>query len=322
MNDQPPEGFVPMKDRDGKVTGIMDQTTADYLASTAPDPTQQSIDTLLASVTRVRVIPFANRLRGTTEEKVLLDVSDPTSLASFRACFRIVEDPESFGHCMCYGDPHMELYAGSARVATLGYHHGFAIRWDAWRHDAYLQEPERLLDWMSTHGVTGPQQEVEAARQRAEVNQRNADRWLEAMPPCLRPMWEQMDHDRDPELHQRLLAALRDSLPQPEDQMLALFAWFGSGAGPWSGYPSYESVPNMLLLYYPTKQLLESLEAADLTPQHWLGAARYFASWDFCQTHKKDLCLLTSVHKNRFREAVQSTNIADNIARAARAYGP
>ena len=36
--------FVPILDEDGRVTGVMDQMTADYLASTEPDPTQATLD--------------------------------------------------------------------------------------------------------------------------------------------------------------------------------------------------------------------------------------------------------------------------------------
>src|SRR4051794_10972014 len=130
MTDNRGDAFVPITDADGNVRGVMDRATADYLASTAPDPTQRSIDALLGRVTRVRVVPVGNFMVG-GERRTLLDTSDPESLADFRGCFAIVEDPETFGHCMCLGDPHLELYAGEGLAATIGYHHGFAIRWDA-----------------------------------------------------------------------------------------------------------------------------------------------------------------------------------------------
>lgn len=123
-------------ERSGRVTAVVDQATADYLASRAPDPTQQSIDALLKRVTRVRVVPVGNRRQGATEGGALLDTSAPASLAALRDCFAIVKDPEAFGHCMCFGNPHIELYAGDELAATIGYHHGVAIRWDAWKHDA------------------------------------------------------------------------------------------------------------------------------------------------------------------------------------------
>src|SRR5262249_42311126 len=156
-------------------------------------------------------------------------------------------------------------------LATLGYHHGFAIRWNAWKHDAMLKEPDRLLDWMTAHGVPGPRQEVEASWQRAEESALDAERWLAAMPECLRPFWEQMDHTHDPVLHRVLLDALRAAYFEPEHQALALLEWFGSGAGPWSGYPSYESMAEQLLLHYPTQMLVDALTAATPTERQWAG---------------------------------------------------
>ncbi len=221
---------------------------------------------------------------------------------------------------MCFGDPHIELFSGDRLLATLGYHHGFAIRWEAWKHDAWLKEPSRLLDWMTEHGVHGPRQEVERMQRQSEERQRHMERWLSSMPESLRPFWERMDQDRDPELHRELLEALRTALPTPEAQALALLGWFGSGAGPWSGYPSYETVANLLLLHYPTSLLASALTLESVTEAQWLGAARYFASWDFRQTRKADLTLLTPALRQRLLEAARKTEIADNIERASRAY--
>jgi hypothetical protein len=321
MSDEPNGGFIPMRDERGNLTGLMDQATADYLASRAPDPTQASLDALLADVTRVRVVPFANLVKGAKEPKVLLDTSDPASLASFRRCFAIFEDPDSFGHCMCFGDPHIELYAGDRLAATLGYHHGFTVRWDAWKHDAQLKEPDRLLDWMSAHGVHGPRAEVEAAQRRAEESARQAERWLAAMPECLRPFWGQLDPFPDPALHGASLDALRAAHPSPEAQVLALLGWFGSGAGPWSGYPSYEAAPEQLLLHYPTQLLVEALTATAPTAPQWAGAARYFAGWDFRKTKQGDGQLLPAGLKQQLLKAAEATGIADNVERAKRAYG-
>jgi hypothetical protein len=74
--------------------------------------------------------------------------------------------------------------------------------------------------------------------------------------------------------------------------VLALLGWFGSGAGPWSGHPSYEAAPEQLLLHYPTQLLVEALTATVPTAPQWAGAARYFAGWDFRKMKKGDGQLL------------------------------
>jgi hypothetical protein len=129
-----------------------------------------------------------------------------------------------------------------------------------------------------------------------------------------------MDHDRDPELHRLLLEALRAAIPAPQGQSLTLFGWFGSGAGPWSGFPSYEAVPEQLLLHYPTQLLVDVLTASTLTETQWRGAARYFGGWEFRQRKKGDRALLPSDLKRRLLQAARTTGIADNIERADRAF--
>jgi hypothetical protein len=185
MSYESSEPFVSIRDASGRVTGIMDRATADYLESQAPDPTQQSIDSLLSRITRVLVVGMGYYRQGTPERRTLLDTSDIASIAAFRECFAIVDDPRTFGHCMCCGEPHFYLYAEDELVATIGYHHGMSIRWDAWKHDAVLKDPDRLLDWTFAHGVDGPQREVEEMRRRGEESQIRREQWLQATPDCL-----------------------------------------------------------------------------------------------------------------------------------------
>jgi hypothetical protein len=321
MRDEPRNVFVPIRDGEGNVTGMMDGAAAEYLAAWEQNPTQTSLNALLAGVTRVRVVPFSNFVRGTTEKKVLLDTSDPVSLDSFRGCFAIVEDPDTFGHCMCCGNPHMELYAGDFLTATIGYHHGESIRWRAWNDDAVLKEQDRLLDWMSAHGVDGPRKEVEAAKRRREESVRSAERWLFAMPDCLRPFWGDMHDAIGSELQRRLLDGLREALPSTAAQVLALFGWFGSGAGPWSGFPAYEAVAAKLLLHYPTGLLIGVLADSAPTEPEWAGAARYFESSEFWRTRKGDIGLLPAGLKQQLLEAARRTGNTDNAERAENTYG-
>jgi hypothetical protein len=284
------------------------------------DPNQRSIEAMLAGIDRVRVVPFSNYVEGRAPEPILIDTADPRSLASFRTCFAIVEDPSSFGHCMCPGDPHIELYARKAMVAKLSYHHGYSIRWDAWSYDAVLSEPDRLLDWMSEHGAPGPRAAVEEARQRAEEGERDARRWLAAMPAPLRPFWESLEPFPDRDLYQPSLEALR-ALPSVDAQVLALLGWFGSGAGPWSGCPSYESVAQDLLLHFAPQLMIDALAGTSPTDAQLVGASRYFAGWGFWQRYGADgMSLLSPALKQRLLVAAEETGIEDNIERAQVAF--
>ena len=76
-------------------------------------------------------------------------------------------------------------------------------------------------------------------------------------------------------------------------ELLIVFGWFGSGAGPWSGYPAYESVTEQLLLYYPTPLLIDALTTSTPSDAQWLGAARFFGNWGFSQAKKGETSCLT-----------------------------
>lgn len=77
MPDESLDAFVPIRDESDQVTGVMDRATADYLASQASDPTQQSIDALLKCVTRVRVFPVENYRQEATRSGNMIVADHP-----------------------------------------------------------------------------------------------------------------------------------------------------------------------------------------------------------------------------------------------------
>ncbi len=54
-----------------------------------------------------------------------------------------------------------------------------------------------------------------------------------------------------------------------------------SWSGPWSGYPAYETVPELLLLRTPLPELFDCVRSVPLTVTQLEGAARFFASAAF-----------------------------------------
>ncbi len=125
-------GFIPMRDENGSLTGLMDEATAEYLESDAPDPVQSDLDEALSRVERIRVFD-AGMAGGSVMRNAwgrrpdpILDLTDAEAIGNMRGCFRINTDPKTFGHCMCFGGPTMELHDGICH-----------------RND---QSPSRLLD--------------------------------------------------------------------------------------------------------------------------------------------------------------------------------
>ena len=111
-------------------------------------------------------------------------------------------------------------------------------------------------------------------------------RWLKAMPKSIRPLWvkvpwknheEWLRESKMRELVQSFQAALEKEFPDIRQRILALYAWYGSGSGYWSGFPSYESLAEEMLRQYSNAELLEAALTESLTESQTEGAARLFA---------------------------------------------
>jgi hypothetical protein len=148
MDEKPKSRFVPIKDAEGKINGIMDRTTAEFFASNSPNPTQASLDAVLGRTTSVSVVAMTNPRR------VFIETRDPVDVAEFRRCFAIHDDRESYGHAMCFGDVQLELYEGDKVLVAFEYFFRGFMRWDAWKGDAWFCEPKRLVDWMAARGLS------------------------------------------------------------------------------------------------------------------------------------------------------------------------
>ncbi|MBE1551322.1 hypothetical protein GGC64_005382 [Mycobacterium sp. OAS707] len=329
-NEQSP--FVPFVDEDGRVTGVMDQMTADYLSSTDPDPTQASLDAVFERVTRVRLIGYREVFaveeydgeRYDARERVFdvvrLDVTDPESLTELVAALRIAE-ADVYGHVMSIGDHHLELWTGEQHVHTLEVIDWDTIRWSSvWKGDATLAYPRRFADWLLTYGIPDARDRCEEREQSMAERQRHVLNWVRAMPPSLLPLWPERLGDgrgRAPDLDAARLL-LEAATPDPVGRVRALFAWFGSDSRPWNRYYDHEEVPEELLLEYPIDVLLAA--AATDSESELLGAARLFTGFDSHRTRKADLEQCPEPLREQIRQAVQRQGIAENLKLFERAF--
>jgi hypothetical protein len=191
-------------------------------------------------------------------------------------------EPVSSGICMCAGTLHLHFLGVSGRVITL--HHGTSIRWREAAGNHVLTNPDAIMDWLSGKGITFVREEHEASRRRDEEYERQAARWLEALPRSLREFFPAMRGSRtsDP----AWTAAIEREFPDPVERTKVLLELFGSGVGLWSGYPNWESVPEEMLLNYPLEVLFSAIRASQ-TPALYVGAVRLFCSWDFRKRRRK-----------------------------------
>jgi hypothetical protein len=138
------------------------------------------------------------------------------------------------------------------------------------------------------------------------------------------------------------MPSLTRQFPDAGQEVRALFAWFGSGVGPWSGFPVYENVPAYLLLRHTPRELISALEATPLTDPEMEGAARLFSVYAYptpvltpahffsgptygppVRTSTEDRRLIGALPANlkrSFMARVLTTGDPDNIARAREAF--
>jgi len=256
-----------------------------------------------------------------TWAKTLFDSTDKEDLEDLWESLTL-ETPGAgeWFHCMCNGTPALYVFQQGCQLLELTNHHGQSIRCSLWDSDVRIVDEERWLSWFDLRGISGPRREYEAMQARGEQHKKDWQRWLDTMPKALAPVWvNALDElgNADPAPHR---AALERDMPDRNERILALLEWFGSGAGPWSGFPSYEIVAEKLILDFSTTDIVAAIQSERLSPAQTEGAARLFGGWTFGKQRPKDLKELPNALKKDLWLHTQNTKDKDKISRARRAF--
>jgi hypothetical protein len=287
-------------------------------------PLQSALDAALGAATSARVLDDGTAGGRPLGKKVLHEVDDAAELSELVATLRIVEREDEFV-CMCLGGPTLE-FAGPGTTVVLGLHHGSSIRWSRWSSDAPLANGRDLADWLAERGVTQVRDELDEAAERSAADVAAMARWEAALPPGMGEVWKACKResmmtgsvDVGP-----FRLALDEHLPDPAERARALFRSNGSGEGPWSGFPSHETLLESLLLETDTSVLVAALGALDIDadPAVAEGAARYFAGWGFSQHRARDASLIDRRLAARLLTHVERRqDDPDRLQRARRAF--
>jgi len=278
----------------------------------------------LQDATRLRVRSGGTCHRQPDEEKALLDLRDQKQIAEVVQGIQMNPNASGF-HCMCCGNPTLEFYRDGTLIVSLGFHHGQSLRWPdgKWAGDGLLAKgsADFLIKWLADHGVPGPKEEREEdvrLQKKSEVSQA---RWLRAMPESLKPFRSGMGDPFGSNNSQKMAAALTKQFPDKNARILVLLNWYGSGEGPWSGFPSYESVAEELLLLHKTEEILGAIRDVNLTEQQTEGLARLLGGWTFSRQRPDDRTLISLELKARLLEHSLKSDDEDKQGRAKRAFG-
>jgi hypothetical protein len=253
--------------------------------------------------------------------EALFDSTDKKDLEELWKSLTL-EAPETgeWSHCMCHGTPALYVYQHGRELLQLTNHHGLAIRCSLWDSDVRVIDNEKWLSWFDDRGISAPRQEIKAMRGHHAQSKKDWERWLTAMPKAVQLVWSGAiaqfgEVDLVP-----LRAALEQEMPDRGERILALLEWFGSGAGPWSGFPSYESAAENLLLDFPTAEIIKAAQSASLSSAQTEGAARLLAGWAFGRKRAKDLKELPEALKKALWHHTEFSKDKDKIERAKRVF--
>ena len=250
------------------------------------------------------------------ESTVLFESSDRHDLEALKTSLR-VERPEQFIRCGCPGTPAITLYADGEKIGQITNHHARMVRCCRWKSDARLVDAEAFLKWFDDRNIPGPREEYQAGLERDKERQVHERKWVDGMPEALRPLWPRASLSNLAPLRR----ALAEQIPEKKVRILALFSWYGSGAGPWSGYTSYENIAQEMLLDYSTSELLAAIGREELTERQTEGVARLFGGWTFSVVRPDDLRSLPADLRARLLEHCLASADEDKRGRARRAFG-
>jgi hypothetical protein len=255
----------------------------------------------------------------TSSSAILFESTDKKDLEDLWESLAL-ELPSEWFHCMCDGTPAIYVYERGRERLELTNHHGLSIRCSLWDSNVRITDTEKWLSWFDERRISGPRQEVEAMRALRAQNNKDWERWLTAMPKAVGAVWSSAlrefgEVDLDP-----LRSELERSMPDQGERVLALLEWFGSGSGPWSGFPSYETAAENLLLDFSTIDLISATQSRKLSPAQTEGAARLFGGWSFAQQRPEGLKELPDALKKDLWLHTQNTRDKDKYWRARGAF--
>jgi hypothetical protein len=255
-----------------------------------PQPANEHLRNLFAGVDHVIIKPARLSALYDNPNPVLFDITQPDVIKQFATLIEIDETQIGF-HCMCLGTYDVELYSNKQLQAIINYHHEVSIRYNGWSSDAGIANTQGLITFLAQLGFTKPQEDYLETQRRQEEDQQADREWLAAAPKCFSTYWSEFDmFGRHP---QALVDALDAEIPDKAMQILALLQLFGQSKNPWSGYPSYEGIPQEILNNYHAKYILEVYAGSDKNDKLKSGLGRYICSFEFRKVRKKHLQYIT-----------------------------
>lgn len=242
----------------------------------------------VGDVDRIRVRSGGTCHRDKASEKTLVEVDDRESIDDLLKGLEINDEQSGF-HCMCCGEPTIELYRDHELVASLGFHHGHSLRWPGglWPGDAAMTEASsrHLCEFLAKHGHDGPLREFEESQARERAADRYAAALSEIAPDRFYDELEKIIWDEeaqswndleDAEVVKSLSKLVHAQWPDPVTRCRKLFAIYGAlPNGSWNLSLGLDEALRDVLLPAVSGQSGEVLDDRSFNEQTLQGIARW-----------------------------------------------
>jgi hypothetical protein len=219
---------------------------------------------------RLRVRSGGTCHRKVDKEQTLFEEKDLAAVRRLLATIA-VDEPQSGFHCMCCGEPSIEIYRGATLLATLAVHHGRSLRWSGWPGDAMLTDgcSDAVNAWLAANGVTGPSAELEASRVTERASRRRTERSRAILGAAA---FDAMIAAKSPDATQK---AFESAWPDAAQRATIALRLFGCDETSWSNYAVFDEwLQSRALPAFAPAQLAACLSGGDEGCVR--GAARWF----------------------------------------------
>lgn len=256
------------------------------------------------------------------EKKVLFDSSEKTDLEAFVLALNLVV-AEEWRSSIC-ADPTVTLYKDGKKIGYIGDVSGREVKTSVWDGNTVIADQEKWLRWFDDRNMPMVRKERDHAVESEKKNAEDEARWYAAMPKGIKESVEEQRYRlyglSSPKLNKSVLSILEKEYPEKSERIFALLNWFGSGAGPWSGYPSYESIAEDYLLLFTTQDILAALNDRKPDASHLEGASRLFAGWKYSKFRAKELDLIPKKMRKILLDQALKSGDEDKIELAKAAF--
>jgi hypothetical protein len=254
--------------------------------------------------------------------RLVYSSSNRKDLVELKAAI-IIQPPQEWFRCACLPSTDIRLLRNKKEIGTVSIYEGIIIEFPGWDSHARINDKERWFKWLDERNVHGPHDQDEQNEKTQREDEAASKRWEESMPESLRPLWSKVVQNMQPGETtdtEALDSALAQQFPDTPKRIRALLGWYGSGAGPWSGFPMYEEVAERMLLEYQTAELLDAIHGAALGEAETEGAARLFGGWSFKSSRPGDKAMIPADLKRTLLEHSLKSSDQDKLGRARDAF--